>query len=139
MMPSRDRVMRIIVRNIAVDAKLGIKPDEQGRTQRLVIHVAVEVRPPKCDSIEATVDYRQIVEQAQALAASGQIGLIETFAQRLGEACLALENARAVEIEVEKPAAIAPALASVRLNLRAPGACHVGVLDDSVDHRICMA
>ena len=117
-----ERSMRVLACGIELDAELGIRPEEQGRTQRLIVHVTMEVAVTERDAIDATVDYRLIVERVRAIAASGRVGLIETFARKLGEECMSFEHAIAVEVEVQKPEAIAPALASVCFEIRSPRA-----------------
>ncbi len=70
-------------------------------------------------SIGETVNYETIVEHATAVAAAGQIGLLETYARRLAQACLAEARVVSARVRVEKPMALAPrtAVAGVEITL----------------------
>jgi dihydroneopterin aldolase len=76
------------VRELPLLADIGINPDEIGRRQPLVITVEAMLDSVDIDQISQTVDYRRLVSEAEALA-SEHIPLIETFAQRLAERCMA--------------------------------------------------
>jgi dihydroneopterin aldolase len=99
---------RVFVRNLTVQAEIGLYAHEQARRQPLVLEVEVETAPGGGHGIADTIDYDLIVAHAQRLAAGGHIRLIETYARRLAEACLAHPRARRVRVRVEKPEALAP-------------------------------
>ena len=69
------------------------------------------------DEIEATIDYREIVHTAEALAAR-RIAFIETFAASLAEALLRDPRVRKVKVKVSKPEALASGTASTRVSLK---------------------
>ena len=66
------------------------------------------------DSLEQTVDYTKLAAHAHALGAT-HIDLIETFAERLAEHCLAFAGVAAARIRVEKPRAVPQAMAGVEI------------------------
>ena len=105
------------VRDYPVLADIGINPDEVGRRQPLVVSVEIEIVARAIAEIGETVDYRRVVEAIDALAAV-HIPLIETFAQRLGESCLAMGEVAAAEISIDKPFAITRGMAGTRVTLR---------------------
>lgn len=106
---------RLFVRELQVEAEIGARSDERGRRQRLIVDVEAEIAPPLFDELSATPDYRAIAAAAQRIAAQGHIVLIETYAQRLALACLALPGISAVDVMVRKPQALMPAMAGVRV------------------------
>jgi len=104
----------IFVRELELDASIGVLEAERARPQRLVVSVTLEVddAPVASDRIDQVVDYRRPVEHARALAAAGHIDLVETLADRLAAACLAEPGVRNVLIRIEKPGAIPGAAAA---------------------------
>ncbi|HWU02384.1 MAG TPA: dihydroneopterin aldolase, partial [Novosphingobium sp.] len=74
------------------------------------------------DRLEQTVDYRAIAMAASDLAAT-HIDLIETFAHRLAQRCMAMPVAGGrvawARVRLDKPEAVDNGLASVSVHLRA--------------------
>ncbi len=114
----------VFVRALTVEAEIGVHAHERGRRQPLVVDVELSVAPPPGGwrAIGETVNYERIAAHARAIAGAGHIGLVETFAWRLAQACLAEPRVLAARVRVEKPLALAPdALAAgveVRLERR---------------------
>lgn len=101
----------VFVRAIRIDAEIGIYGHEHGRAQPLVIDVDIEMDSGQAAAFEHiadTVNYETVVAHAKALAAEGHFKLVETFAQRLADACMSEPLARRVRVRVEKPDALAP-------------------------------
>ncbi len=109
--------IHVFVRGLTVQAEIGVHGHEQGRRQPLVVDVELEMVRGGWSSIAETVNYEDIGEAARAIAAGGHILLVETFAWRLAQACLADPKVRAVRVRVEKPEAMAPASAGVEIEL----------------------
>lgn len=107
---------RVVVRDLPLLADVGINPDEVGRRQPLVITVEVQLDARHVSAINDTVDYRAIANAAELLA-KVHIPLIETFAQRLGEQCLAFQGAKSVRVSIDKPFAITRGLAGVEVEV----------------------
>jgi dihydroneopterin aldolase len=106
----------ILVRDVEVQADIGINLDEIGRRQPLIVHAEIRVRNPVTDELESTFDYRDFVRHAEKLA-SGRMSLIETFAHRLAGLCLDHPAVVRVDISIHKPAALQNGLAGARVTL----------------------
>jgi dihydroneopterin aldolase len=100
------------VRDLRVQADIGVNADEIGRRQPLIIHAELRARSVDADELKATFDYRELLRHAETLAAE-RISLIETFARRLAEACLHDPAIIRAEIRIEKPAALSNGVAGV--------------------------
>lgn len=112
------RLSSVSVRDILVDADIGIHAHEIGHPQPLVISVTLEIDGPRGDRIDETIDYNGIVALAEALGKQ-RIGLIETFAHRLASDCLDVVGVRSADVTVEKPRALENGVASTRLVIAA--------------------
>ena len=110
---------RVLVKELPLLADIGINPDEVGRRQPLVISVELLLNAGRVTAISDTVDYRAIANVAEELA-KVHIPLIETFAQRLGELCLAFPGSKWVQVSVDKPFAITRGLAGVVVEVSSP-------------------
>jgi dihydroneopterin aldolase len=118
--------LRITVRDLPVMADIGINPHEIGYRQPLVVSVTLGMDRVARDAIDATVDYRQVARAAEALGEQ-RIALIETFADRLALACLALSRrARWCEVTIDKPHALPAGVASVTARHEAVDAASIG-------------
>lgn len=113
------RLSAVTVRNLPVMADIGVYPHEIGFPQELIVHVTLRVRPARAERLEETLDYTAVVAAAQALA-SERIGLIESFAYRLAEACLRHPVVEEADVLVEKPGALIAGLAGARVVLGRP-------------------
>ena len=104
------RSAKVFVRGLTVAAEIGVHAHEEGRSQPLVVDVEMDVAAPAAGwrSIGETVNYERVGEHARAIAAAGHIGLVETFAWRLANACLAEARVIRVRVRVEKPMALSP-------------------------------
>ena len=102
------RRQRVLVRGLRLDACIGIHDHERGRAQGLAVDVEIDLSARRVESLSDTVNYEAVVEAARALVAEGHIDLVETFAERLAQACLAHEGARRVRVLILKPGALAP-------------------------------
>ena len=101
--------LKVFVRALRVDAEIGVHPHEYGRSQPLFIDVELDLAAPeRCEHIGETLNYERVVQEARALADAGHVRLIETFAQRLGEALMADPHVTRARIRLEKPEALAP-------------------------------
>lgn len=107
----------VTIRDLSVAADIGVYAHEIGRPQTLVLNVTLHVKPVMADQISETIDYTRVVEYAEALARE-RTALIETFAYRLAEKCLAHPLVHEADVVVEKPGAIPQAVAGTRVVLR---------------------
>lgn len=104
----------MFVRDLVLEASIGVHPHEHGRTQRVRINLglmiedeggpAARVSRPAVgrDDLARVVDYEGLVNGARALVASGHVQLVETLAERLAELCLADPRVVRARVMVEK-------------------------------------
>lgn len=109
-------ILSVFLRDLSVIADIGAYPHEIGHPQPLLVHVHLGVAPPRHDTIEEVFDYTQIKSAADALGRE-RITLIETFAQRLAEFCLAHRLVERVSVTIEKPRAVPGCMAGVTVSL----------------------
>jgi dihydroneopterin aldolase len=104
----RTVMTKVFVTGLKVQAEIGVYRHEIGRVQPLVVDVELDVPTAGAERLSETLNYETILEAARAIAAAGHIELVETFAERLGQACLADPRVTQARIRVEKPLALAP-------------------------------
>lgn len=106
----------MFVRDLVLEAHIGVHAFEHGRTQRVRINLDLAVREaggetqvlqmsrPAVgrDELARVVDYERIVLGAREVVASGHVQLVETLAERLAELCLADRRVSHVRVRVEK-------------------------------------
>jgi 7,8-dihydroneopterin aldolase/epimerase/oxygenase len=109
---------RIFVRAIPVDAEIGLYPHEYGRTQPLVVDVEVEAAVSGFEEAGDVINYENIVNWTREVASSGHIKLVETFAEQVALACMRDARVMSARVRVEKPQALAPAIAGVEILLK---------------------
>lgn len=105
--PGRAVLVRqtVAVDDIRVEAFIGVHGHEKNRRQSLIVAVELEILAPDRDTIADAVDYNRIVDTCRELADQG-IGLIETFARKLGEELLADRRVLRAEVSITKPGAL---------------------------------
>jgi dihydroneopterin aldolase len=110
---------RVFVRALRVEADIGVHAHERQARQPLLLDEEVFLEHDGSPAIADTIDYESIVGHVHAVAGGGHIDLVETFALRVAEACLAEPKAIGVRVRVEKPLAFAPQAeaAGVEINL----------------------
>jgi dihydroneopterin aldolase len=110
-LPARPGV-RVFIRGLMLQTEIGVHPHERGRLQPLVLDVELTLEPAVVAGIGDTVNYEILAQTARDLAAEGHVELVETYAERLAAACLALPRVTAVRVRAEKPQAIPDAAAA---------------------------
>ncbi|HEY5107449.1 MAG TPA: dihydroneopterin aldolase [Caulobacteraceae bacterium] len=116
-MTSEVVVTKIFVRGLEIDAQIGVYAHEQARTQPLIVDVELDVAATGWRHLADTVNYEAIAAHAKAIAAVGHIGLVESFAHRLAQACLAEPRVTRARVRVEKPMALAPDAAAAGVEI----------------------
>ena len=109
---------KTFVRDIRVEAEIGVYDFEYGRTQPLVVEVELDVTASGFEELGDIINYEHIVNWTREVAASGHIELVETFAYRVAAACMRDARVLAARVRVEKPQALAPAVAGVEITLK---------------------
>jgi len=105
----------IFVRDLVLDAFIGVYDEEQGVSQPVRINMDVEVSEPSApesDRLEDVMCYNRLTQGVKDIIAAGHIKLVETLAERIAALVLAHPMALAVRVRVEKPRAIAEAAAA---------------------------
>lgn len=105
----------IRISNVRADCVVGIYEFERVKTQPLIVSVEMHVDVKKAvasEKIEDTVDYAKVRDVIVKTIVDGKFQLIETAADHVARAILVPPVER-VRVCVEKPEAIAPALAAV--------------------------
>lgn len=102
----------MFIRDLVLDASIGIYPHEHAARQRVRINIDLAVADDAQartsrgavgkDDLARVVDYEAIVIKTRALVAAGHIQLVETLAERLAEACLDDPRIVTARVRVEK-------------------------------------
>lgn len=101
-------ISKVFVTGVQVQAQIGVYRHEIGRVQPLIVDVELDVPTNASDRLVETVNYETILKAAQDLAGQGHVDLVETFAHRLAEMCLADPRVSRARVRIEKPLALAP-------------------------------
>lgn len=109
--PLRWERLTVFVRGLEVEAGIGVYDHEQGRLQRLVIDVTLELAPRAVERLGDTINYETVAQAARNIAAEGHVGLVETFAERLARACLEDRQVQRAAVRIEKPGALEAVIA----------------------------
>lgn len=99
---------KVFVTGVKVQAEIGVYRHEIGRVQPLIVDVELDVPTDASDRLADTFNYEGILQAAQDLAAGGHVDLVETFAHRLADRCLADPRVTRARVRIEKPLALAP-------------------------------
>ncbi len=113
------RTRHVFVRDLEVQASVGVHAHEKLQPQRLVMSVDLTVHEGAQqldDRLENVVCYEQVVRKIQAICKAGHVNLIETLAENIAAACLQDRRVLAVRIRIEKPD-IMPECASVGVEI----------------------
>jgi dihydroneopterin aldolase len=98
---------RIFVREVVMDARIGIQPAELAAPQRVVLNVdlfvPLSLSTPKEDRIHEVVDYDFVRTSIRQRIAAGHINLQETLVDDIARTLLAHPSVRAVRVASEKP------------------------------------
>lgn len=93
----------IFVRDLVLPCRIGIHSEEREGEQRVRFSIEIAVDPGATrDRRSPVVCYDAIIGGVRRVINAGHINLMETLAERVAEACLALEGARKVHLRVEK-------------------------------------
>jgi dihydroneopterin aldolase len=106
----------VFLRDMLLQASIGVHPPEHEATQRVRINVDLGVeddgarpvsrtavgRPVGSDELPRVVDYERIAATVRRIVAAGHVRLVETLAERIAEACLTDKRVHVARIRVEK-------------------------------------
>ncbi len=104
--------MKVFVRGLRIDARIGVHAHERGRHQPLIVEVELTLGDQRIEHLADTVNYDDIVARAQANVDVGHVELVEEYVERLARDFLDDPRIRTVRVRAEKPEAIAGAEAA---------------------------
>jgi dihydroneopterin aldolase len=118
-MPALEPKSRVFVRDLAIEADIGVYAEEKGVPQPLIVSIelTLDVERFADEDLAGTVDYTELAGHAHDLG-RGHIDLIETFAERLAERCLRFPTVVEALVRIEKPRAVPNAMAGVEIRRR---------------------
>jgi 7,8-dihydroneopterin aldolase/epimerase/oxygenase len=110
---SSARALRhMFLRDMVLEARIGVLPHEQRAPQRVRINVDLGVeddgarplsrQPVGRDELTRVMDYGKLAEQVRGIVASAHVRLVETLAERIAEACLVDRRVHLARVRVEK-------------------------------------
>jgi dihydroneopterin aldolase len=110
----------VFVRDLVLDASIGIHAHEHRGHQRVRINIDLGVidegedaRAAGREDLSQVVDYQRVAEAARSIVRGGHIRLAETLAERIAQTCLLLDpRIRVVKIKIEKLDVFADAAAA---------------------------
>lgn len=96
---------RVFVRDLVLNASIGVHLHEKDARQRVRINVEMDVRPGVArldDDLGNVVCYDELIQAVETLSQGPHIQLAETMAERILDLCLADERVRRASVTVEK-------------------------------------
>lgn len=97
---------RMFIRDLALEAHIGVHAHEHGRTQRVRINLDLAVEDAAGavgrDDLARVVDYERIVNAVRDAVTSEHVRLVETLAERIAELCLADSRVAIARVTIEK-------------------------------------
>jgi dihydroneopterin aldolase len=109
---ARRRIRHVFVRDLELDANIGVYHRERGQTQPVRINVDLTVEEGDVlleDQLANVVDYGAVVDGIKEILAGGHLNLVETLAERIAEFCLSDERVRVARVRIEKLKVVAEA------------------------------
>lgn len=116
---AQERIRHVFVRDLVLDARIGVYNHERGGAQRIRINLDVSVAEPNHaigDDLGDVVCYEAMINDAKAIIAEGHINLVETMADKIAARVLTRGGTLAVRVRIEKLDVIAEA-ASVGIEI----------------------
>jgi len=104
-------IRHVFIRNLELDAHIGVHGHERGKGQpvRINVDLAVEDLAALEDRLDSVVDYEAITRKIRAIVEGGHINLAETLAERIASACFEDARVTTARVRVEKLHALAGA------------------------------
>jgi 7,8-dihydroneopterin aldolase/epimerase/oxygenase len=109
---AKSRLRHVFVRDLEVEALIGIYDHEKLKPQRIIVNIDLSVKEPKGkvrDDISHVVSYEIIAKKVESIVEEGHIGLVETLCEKIAQSCLKDRRVVAARVRVEKPDVIANA------------------------------
>ena len=108
---------RVFIRDLVLDARIGVYPEEKGGRQPVRINISFEMRDDGLDypegigpdDVTRVVDYDGLAKRVRALIGRAHVQLVETMAEQIARLCLNDPRVLAARVSVEKLAVFADA------------------------------
>jgi 7,8-dihydroneopterin aldolase/epimerase/oxygenase len=100
------RMRHVFVKDLELEALLGIYPEEKTKPQRIIVNIDLSVNEgedPVSDDIKNVVSYEIVVKKVERIVAKGHVNLVETLAELIAAACLTDKRVMAARVRIEKP------------------------------------
>lgn len=100
---------KIHIRDLRARCILGIFPEEREKPQEITLNITLwaDLREAAVsDSIDDTVDYKQVKQQVLALVENSTYFLVEKLAQEVADICLCAPRVERVTVTLDKPGAL---------------------------------
>ena len=110
---------KVLIRELKVEAILGILPQERVTPQPVLINITIYTdtrRAARSKDIVDAVNYAALADAATKLTIDGKYLLIETLVEDLAALSLSLAHVEDVSVRVEKPQAV-PAAGAVGVEI----------------------
>ena len=102
---AENSVRHVFVRDLVVQAEIGVHRHEKRRRQPVRINIDLTVKEssqPLDDRVGNVVDYETLVEGVRAVIGAGHINLVETLAEQIAGLALFDNRVLSARVRVEK-------------------------------------
>lgn len=103
---ARNALRHVFVRDLMLDAQIGVHHHEKQGPQRIRVNVDLAVWEKDVDGIgdqlANVVCYEEVVSGIRSLVAEGHVNLVETLAEQIAALCLEDRRVRVARVRVEK-------------------------------------
>jgi dihydroneopterin aldolase len=102
---ARMRIRHVFVRDLELEANIGVYHREKGQLQpvRINIDLTVEEMDGELgDKLANVVDYGAVVEGVKTILAGGHLNLVETLAEKIAAHCLEDKRVKVARVRIEK-------------------------------------
>lgn len=115
---ARRSIRHVFVRDLLLDAAIGVYREEMDRLQpiRVNVDLSVEDRPVVDGDLASVVCYDSVVRKIRTIVESGHIHLVETLAERIADMVLQDRRVKGARVRVEKLHAV-PGTAGVGVEI----------------------
>jgi dihydroneopterin aldolase len=93
----------MFVRDLVLEAHIGVRAHEQGRRQRIRLNLDLGVLDTEStDKLESVVCYDDLIAAVRMVVGAEHVHLVETLAERISEACFRDRRVMVARIRIEK-------------------------------------
>ncbi len=103
--PDGAGMRKVFIRDLVVDARIGVHQHEKKGPQRVRINIDLAVPESQTliqDRLSDVVCYEEITMAVREIVGTGHINLVETLAEKIAARCLSDNRVHSVRLRVEK-------------------------------------